>query len=81
MGVVEKISEVVKDLPEPLAREVLDFAERMKAGAKASGNLSPRTSELIIAKPLSMLAGGLKHSALFAGDPVEIQRGLRGEWR
>ena len=36
MGVMEKISETVKDLPEPLAREVLDFAETLKARSASS---------------------------------------------
>lgn len=81
MGVIERISEVIKDLPEPLAREVLEFAERVKASAADSGALQARSAGHDISKPLSSLAGGLKQSGLFVGDPVEIQRRLRGEWR
>ena len=79
MGVMEKISETVKDLPEPLAREVLDFAETLKARS-ASNVLYSATDRPRISRPLTALAGGLKNSTLFAGDPVDIQRQLRGEW-
>jgi hypothetical protein len=33
MGIAEKIYEVVKDLPEPQAAEILGFAEHVKARA------------------------------------------------
>ena len=31
-------------------------------------------------KSLMKLAGGLRNSVLFSGDPVDIQRKLRSEW-
>jgi Protein of unknown function (DUF2281) len=76
MGVMDKIAEAIKDLPEPLAREVLDFAEYLKARtASQSGDGPPHASQ-----PLTQLAGGLAQSDLFAGNPVDIQRKLRNEW-
>ena len=76
MGVMDKITEVIKDLPEPLAREVLDFAETLKAKTALQSVDSPRQAS----QPLSQLAGGLAQSDLFAGNPVDIQRKLRNEW-
>ena len=81
MGVMEKISETLKDLPEPLAREVLDFAEALKARSAAGSALNSATDRLHVSRPLSAIAGGLKQSALFSGNLVDIQRQLRSEWQ
>ena len=81
MGVMEKISDTVKDLPETLALEVLDFAEALKARSAASGTLISASDRPSVSRPLHALAGGLKSSALFAGNPVDIQRQLRSEWQ
>lgn len=81
MGVMEKISEAIKDLPEPLAREVLDFAESLKAKSLPQGALLSEQGRPRIPQSLTRLAGGLKKSGLFAGNPVDIQRRLRSEWQ
>lgn len=80
MGVMEKISEAVKDLPEPLAREVLDFAEYLKSKADSKGVLVSGKDRPQVAKPLASLIGTLSESKLFAGNPVDIQHKLRNEW-
>ena len=79
MGVMEKISEAVKDLPEPLAHEVLDFAEYLKSKADSKGVLESDKDRPQVAKPLARLIGALSESKLFAGNPVDIQRKLRNE--
>ena len=81
MGVMEKISEAIKDLPEPLAREVLDFAESLKAKSAPQVTLFSERDRPRIPQSLARLAGGLKQSSLFAGNPVDIQRRLRSEWQ
>ena len=79
MGVMEKISEAIKDLPEPLAREVLDFAESLKAKSTPQDVLLLEHDRPRIPQSLASLAGGLKKSGLFAGNPLDIQRQLRSE--
>ena len=81
MGVMEKISEAIKDLPEPLALEVLDFAESLKAKSTPQGALLSERDLPRVPQSLASLAGGLKKSGLFAGNPVDIQRQLRSEWQ
>ena len=81
MGVMEKIYETLKDLPEPLAREVLDFAEALKARSAADSVLYSATDRPHVSRPLTAIAGGLKQSTLFSGNPVDIQRQLRSEWQ
>lgn len=80
MGVMEKISEAVKDLPEPLANEVLDFAEYLRAKADSKDVPYSGLDRPHPPKPLTSLLGALSESKLFAGDPVDIQRKLRSEW-
>ena len=81
MGVMEKISEAIKDLPEPLALEVLDFAQFLKTKSGAQGVMSSLRDHPQGSQPLSELAGGLKQANLFTGNPVDIQRKLRNQWQ
>jgi hypothetical protein len=44
VGIAEKIYEVVKDLPDPQATEVLDFVEQVKARAASASVIPARRS-------------------------------------
>lgn len=73
MTITEKLYETVKDFPEPMLAELLDFAEFLrvrKLHGPAQGN-----EDLLID-----LRGGLENSITFADDPLAIQEGLRNEW-
>ncbi|MFH0725835.1 MAG: DUF2281 domain-containing protein [Pseudomonadota bacterium] len=74
MTTAEKLYETVKDLPEPLMIELLDFAEFLKE-KRRHGKTENVGDEL-----LSSLKGGLELSHSFAGQPLEIQETLRNEW-
>ena len=73
MTITEKLCDTVKDLPEPIIAEVLDFAEFLRARNRLLAG--PDQCEL-----LSALQGGLENSAAFADDPRIIQERLRNEW-
>ncbi len=73
MTTAEKLYKTARELPEPVVAEILDFAEFLQkkmAGERASGN------EMLID-----MSGGLETSAMFSGDPSEIQKRLRDEWQ
>lgn len=74
MTTTEKLYETVKDFPEPLMAELLDFAEFLRE-KRRHGRIEPVTGELLIT-----LKGGLESSHALAGDPMEIQEKLRNEW-
>lgn len=49
MGIAERIYEVVKDLPEATAAEVLDYAETKRTGAaEAAAQAARRTAALAL---------------------------------
>lgn len=73
MTTAEKLYKTVKDMPEPILAELLDFAEFLRT--KMSNKQSQPTNELLID-----LKGGLENSVTFAGDPLVIQKRLRDEW-
>lgn len=73
MTTTEKLYKAVRDLPEPVIAELLDFAEFLRA--KVIHKQAQSSGEL-----LDDLKGGLENSATFAGDPLAIQKRLRDEW-
>jgi hypothetical protein len=69
--IAEKVFDLLQDMPEKEAGEVLDFTEflrQRRQGAKDD-------------TALESLIGCLKDSPVFAGrDPLDIQRDIRQEW-
>jgi hypothetical protein len=74
MNPIEQLTETVKTLPEPYILEVLDFAEFIKAKAEKKEAMKPGAD-------FSQFFGLLKDAPVFEGDPVQIQKALRDEWR
>lgn len=74
MTTTEKLYKAVQDLPEPAIEELLDFAEFLR---EKTIHRSANTND----KLLDDLIGGLESSATFAGDPLDIQKRLRDEWK
>jgi hypothetical protein len=74
MTTTEKLYKAVQDLPEPVIEEILDFAEFLR------GKMLLRQAQSNDAL-LNDLIGGLESSVTFAGDPLEIQKRLRDEWK
>ncbi len=72
LTVAECLMEAARSLPEPLAAEVLDFAEFLRARQSHAETPAGQT-------PLADLCSGLEQSTAFAGDPAEIQRRLRDD--
>ena len=73
MTTTEKLYEAVKDLPEPVIAEILDFAEFVRQRKMPKGGQDGNQS-------LLDLQGGLEASVAFADDPLLIQKRLRDEW-
>ena len=73
MTITETLYEVVKDFPEPIIAELLDFAEFLRI--RKLHTPTPESTELLVE-----LKGGLECSATFADDPLAIQERLRNEW-
>lgn len=74
MNITEKLYETVKDFPEPIMAELLDFAEFLREKRRPE-KIEQANGELLIA-----LKGGLESSHALVGDPMEIQEKLRNEW-
>ena len=74
MTTTEKLYKAVKDLPEPVIAELLDFAEFLRS--KMLNRPANLSDELLVD-----LMGGLENSATFAGDSLAIQKRLRDEWQ
>lgn len=73
-SIVDRLWETVRNLPEPLLAEVLDFAEFLRARQPHANADSDDVS-------LARLYGGLENSQTFGGSPLAIQQRLRDEWR
>ncbi len=71
MTKAEKIYEKLKDAPQDVVQEVLDFIGYLEAKKRLPHK--PKRS-------MRDYEGCLKDSVAFKGDPVEIQRKLRAEW-
>ena len=72
MTIADTIYAKLKAAPPEVAREVLDFLESLQAkAAQAPGQSSRNWDEF---------TGTLAGSPTFEGEPVELQRKLRGEW-
>ena len=74
MTMTEKLFDTVKDFPESVIAEILDFAEFLRE-KRRSGNVELPNGELLVE-----LKGGLESSVALAGNPAEIQEKLRNEW-
>ena len=74
MTTTEKLYKAVQDLPESVIEEILDFAEFLR------GKMLHRQAQSNDVQ-LNDLIGGLENSATFVGDPLEIQKRLRNEWK
>lgn len=71
MTTPDSVYSAIKQLPQPMLEEVMDYIEFLQY--KNQPKSAPSTS-------LSALKGGLENSKTFAGDPVAIQKELRDEW-
>jgi hypothetical protein len=74
MTLSEKLYQTIKDFPESLIAEVLDFAEFLKKKRE------PEKIENAGGEFLIELKGGLENSKALSGDPIKIQEQLRNEW-
>lgn len=73
MSTTSRLYEAIKDFPDPVLSEIVDFAEFLRERRLCIR--SPASDE-----PLSKLAGGLESSENFAGDPLALQVRMRDEW-
>lgn len=73
MNATSRLFEVIKDLPEPVLAEVVDFAEFLRDKQWHAQTTAKD-------EPLLDLAGGLEHSACFTGDLLVLQTRMRDEW-
>ena len=73
MSTSSRLLETLKNFPDPVLTEVLDFAEFLQA--KRLAVQAPTSDE-----PLINLAGGLENSTCFAEDALVLQARLRNEW-
>lgn len=73
MTTTEKLYEAVRDLPEPVIAEILDFAEFLRS--KMRNRSANASNELLV-----NLTGGLENSVTFADESLAIQKRLRDEW-
>jgi hypothetical protein len=74
MTLPEKLYQAIKDFPESLITEVLDFAVFLKR-KRQTEKIENAGGEFLIE-----LKGGLENSKALAGDPIKIQEQLRNEW-
>ena len=68
----ERLLEAVKNLPEPLLAEVLDFADFLRARQKTTDSQPADIS-------LASLCGGLENTQTFSESPLTIQQKLRND--
>ena len=73
MSTTNRLYEAIKDFPDPVLAEIVDFAEFLR---ERRLSIRPPTSD----EPLSKLAGGLENSQSFADDPLALQVRMRDEW-
>ncbi len=73
MSTTTRLYDAIKDFPDPVLAEVVDFAEFLR---EKRLNIRSQTSD----EPLGKLAGGLEKSKTFAEDSLTLQRRLRDEW-
>ncbi|MFZ2631289.1 MAG: DUF2281 domain-containing protein [Desulfosalsimonadaceae bacterium] len=74
MNSSEKLYQTIKDFPESIIAEVLDFAEFLRK------KIRTEKIENVGGVFLIDLKGGLETSDTLSGDPVKIQEMLRNEW-
>ncbi len=71
MTTPDSVYSAIKQLPQPMLEEVMDYIEFLQYKSQPKSTVSAR---------LSALKGGLENSKTFDGDPVAIQKELRNEW-
>lgn len=74
MTIADKVYEKLKAAPPEVAQQVLDYLEKLEQAARQAPK--PLASD-----SWASTFGALKDCPVFEGDPVEIQRKLRDEWR
>ena len=73
MSTTSRLYEAIKDFPDPMLTEIVDFAEFLRD--KRLQSHSSTNDE-----PLINLAGGLENSQNFAEAPAVLQARMRDEW-
>jgi hypothetical protein len=73
MSTTTRLQDAIKDFPDVVLAEVVDFAEFLRE--KKLKIHTPAQDE-----PLIGLAGGLEQSNTFGEDPLALQNRLRDEW-
>ena len=73
MSTISRLYDAIKDFPDPVLAEIVDFAEFLRE--RRLSLHSPVSDE-----PLIKLAGGLEKSQSFADDPLVLQTRMRDEW-
>lgn len=72
MTIADTVYEKLKAATPVVAREVLDSLEFLESKSRAVPGRPARSWDHFL--------GCLKDSQAYTGDPVAIQRGMRGEW-
>jgi len=73
MSTTTRLYDAIKDFPDPVLAEIIDFAEFLRSKQL---NLHTAASD----EPLMTLSGGLERSKNFAADPLVLQTRMRDEW-
>ena len=73
MSTTSRLYKAIKNLPDPVLAEIVDFAEFLR---ESRLNLHSASSD----EPLIKLAGGLEKSQSFVDDPLALQSQMRDEW-
>lgn len=73
MNTTTRLYDAIKDFPDPVLAEIIDFAEFLRSKQL---NLHSSVSD----EPLITLSGGLEKSKKFADDPLVLQARMRDEW-
>ena len=72
MSTTTRLYDAIKDFPDPVLAEIVDFAEFLRAKRL---NQTPIVSD----EPILTLAGGLEASKTFAADALVLEARMRGE--
>lgn len=72
MSTITRLYDAIKDFPDPVLAEIVDFSEFLRAKRV---NQPPIVSD----EPLLKLAGGLEASKTLAADALVLEARMRGE--
>ena len=73
MSTTSRLYEAIKDFPDQVLAEIVDFAEFLRDKRLLSPPVASDES-------LTKLAGGLENSVNFAEEPLSLQARMRDEW-